>query len=369
MFQIEFRRSKIMRNLNKFLSSVLFLVMLWSIFSISPAYATTITKTEFLFYGDYEFDEESSSVSSLTLTEKAKLKFVFDDNTYMPYYGRMEIADSNNKVVYDTTLRTVFNEFTVTTNALNKGRYTITIYGDCADEFHFKLFKVYDDKLPKVKKIKLNKKSFTLSSFKEKRLKATITPQNAGGTTKWKSSNTNVAIVDSYGKMVTDYMGKTTITVSCGGKKAKCTVYVNKDFTEIGTGKSTTIKRFAKYISGYKKTKWKSNNPAVVSVSKNSIISAKKHGVAKIAAKINGKTYTITVYSYDKEVIKQKTINAIKKALYVPSSFKLDTVKYPSDNKCVVYYSAKTRLGDRVYNAKTGYLYKNKFYYYDTFDD
>lgn len=356
-----------MRKSTGVLSLILSLLIFMSILAVSPAYAQTETRNDYLLSGHYEFNEDNSVTKfSTTLTENAKLIFAFDEETYI-HYGRMEITNSSNKIVYSTTIYSVFEEIAVTTGTLSKGSYTITFYGEYAEEIHFALYKSYSYTLPKVKKIKLNKTKLTISAGVEKTLKLAVTPSNAEGTTKWKSSNSKVVNI-SNGLIYAPFMGKSTITATRGGKTAKCVVTVNKTFLELGKGKNWKIKSIVKYISGYKKAKWKSSDTSVAIVSGGKI-TAKKHGKANITAKIKGKKYTITVYSYDKKVIKEKTVKAIKDDLYVPSSFKLNTIKYPDDRTCTIYYSAKTRSGNRVYNAVTGYFYKNRFYHYDTFDD
>ena len=61
--------------------------------------------------------------------------------------------------------------------------------------------------------------TYQLSAVKE--------PVNAAGSLKWESSNTGVATVDSTGKVTAKAQGTAIITVSCGDKKATCTVTVD----------------------------------------------------------------------------------------------------------------------------------------------
>lgn len=70
------------------------------------------------------------------------------------------------------------------------------------------------------KKVNLEKVNDTcqLSAVKE--------PVNATGILNWESSNTGVATVDSTGKVTAKAQGTAIITVSCGDKKATCTVTV-----------------------------------------------------------------------------------------------------------------------------------------------
>ena len=57
-------------------------------------------------------------------------------------------------------------------------------------------------------------------------LSAVKEPVNAPDSLNWESSNTGVATVDSTGKVTAVAKGEATITVSCGDKKATCTVTV-----------------------------------------------------------------------------------------------------------------------------------------------
>ena len=57
-------------------------------------------------------------------------------------------------------------------------------------------------------------------------LSAVKEPVNAAGSLNWESSNTGVATVDSTGKVTAKAQGTAIITVSCGDKKATCTVTV-----------------------------------------------------------------------------------------------------------------------------------------------
>ena len=61
--------------------------------------------------------------------------------------------------------------------------------------------------------------TYQLSAVKE--------PVNAAGSLSWKSSNPGVATVDSTGKVTAKAQGTAIITVSCGDKKATCTVTVD----------------------------------------------------------------------------------------------------------------------------------------------
>lgn len=357
-------------NIRKGFCILIVIVLFTGAFSVAPVNAKTTTKSDYLGHKKYSFSDDDSQWYSVSLKSRSWLLFKFDDSTYMAGDdARIVIYDSNDNVVHSEYLDISFEENYVFTDYLPAGTYQIGIYGEYADEYSFYLYRCYDVKLKHVKKLKLNKSKLNLTAGYEKHLKVKVTPSDSLGTTKWKSSNKKVASVDKYGYVRAKKMGKATITVKRDGKKAKCSVCVNKDWTEIGNGRIKKLSTFVKNISGYKKAKWKSSRPSVVSVINGGTIRAYRHGKAKLTAKIKGKKYTLTVYSYDKGVIKNKTISALKDLLYVPSSFELNSVKYPNFRTCTVYYSALTRTGNRVYGAETGYYVKGRFYYYDPFDD
>lgn len=73
--------------------------------------------------------------------------------------------------------------------------------------------------------ISLNQSSISISGANTNQLVATTTP--AGGTVTWASSDTNVATVSSSGLVTGVGNGSCTITASCGGKNATCSVTVS----------------------------------------------------------------------------------------------------------------------------------------------
>ena len=83
-----------------------------------------------------------------------------------------------------------------------------------------------------VSSVTLNKNAATLNVGDSETLTATIAPTNATDrTVNWKSSDTNVAIVDNNGKVTARAAGNATITVTTedGGKTDSCTVTVTAD--------------------------------------------------------------------------------------------------------------------------------------------
>lgn len=75
--------------------------------------------------------------------------------------------------------------------------------------------------------ITLNKTSATIEKGKTLNLTATVNPNNATDKkVTWKSNNTNVATVDSSGKVTAKAVGTATITATAGGKSVTCKITV-----------------------------------------------------------------------------------------------------------------------------------------------
>ncbi len=144
-------------------------------------------------------------------------------------------------------------------------------------------------------------------------LTATVFPSNATDTTvSWKSSNSTVASVDSYGKVTCKAPGSAVITCtsnSAPSVKATCSVSVTQAVTSITvTGSSTMEVGDTQTLSATvypsnasnKSVTWSSSNTSVVTVSSYGYVTAKASGTAYITCKAadgNGasKTYYITV--------------------------------------------------------------------------
>ncbi len=149
----------------------------------------------------------------------------------------------------------------------------------------------------KVTGVKLNKKSIELENGKSYNFTVTVSPANATNKkVRWKSSNTDVAVVES-GKVVGLKTGTATITVTTedGGNSATCTVKVikakvsvtgiklNKKSATISKGKSIKLTAtVSPKNASNKKVKWTSSNNKVATVSSKGVVKGVKKGTAKI---------------------------------------------------------------------------------------
>ncbi|MBO4580236.1 MAG: S-layer homology domain-containing protein [Clostridiales bacterium] len=110
--------------------------------------------------------------------------------------------------------------------------------------------------------LKLNKTSLNLICGKTETLKATL--KGATGKISWKSSDKNIAAVDSSGKITAKQAGLVVITASAAGKSAKCKVQVL--FKDVTSSKDfwyqpTYYLANAGIVKGYdKQTKFKPAN-------------------------------------------------------------------------------------------------------------
>ena len=102
-----------------------------------------------------------------------------------------------------------------------------------------------------------------------RQLSAVKEPVNAAGTLEWTSSNTDVVTVDTTGKVTAVAKGEATITVTCGDKKATCTVTVdhthNTDaqpwvYMDPGTHIKTCTAGDDFKTEQHKFSEWKENN-------------------------------------------------------------------------------------------------------------
>lgn len=202
------------------------------------------------------------------------------------------------------------------------------------------------------KGVKLNKTSKTLYVTDNYTLKATVSPSNASNKgVKWKSSNKNVATVNSSGKVTA--VGKGTATITCttkdGGYTATCKITVKKinvtglsiseESLEIDVGQSERI--FADIRpsdASNQNVTWKTSDKSVATVSSTGKVTGVGVGSVKITCttKDGGyqKTCKVTVKYTDPDryqkvlgVKLDKSSISIKKG----STYKLTAKVVPTD--------------------------------------
>ncbi len=171
----------------------------------------------------------------------------------------------------------------------------------------------------KSERIQLSKTGVTLTKGENTTLKATVTPADAlNKAVIWTSSNTEVATVDSTGKVTAKAVGTATITCTAkdgSGVKATCKVTVknpvvkvskvalNKTSASLVKDDTLTLKATVTPTTATNKAvTWKSSNTKVATVSSTGRVTAKAAGTVTITCTAkdgSGKTATckITVYN------------------------------------------------------------------------
>lgn len=165
--------------------------------------------------------------------------------------------------------------------------------------------------IKKVSSLKINHSYLKLMEGKSAKIKSVVSPSNATvKTVKWKSSDTNIAMVSSNGKVTALSAGIAKITVSTtDGSKlvATCTVQVikaapvtsltvsSKDITMVrGTSQSASVSISPTNTTD--KITYASDNKAVATVNSKGKITAKKPGIATITvSSTSGKQVCINV--------------------------------------------------------------------------
>lgn len=152
-----------------------------------------------------------------------------------------------------------------------------------------------------VSRIKLNKKSISLTTGQKFTLKATISPRRASmKRVTYQSGNGKVAMVSKKGviRAVSAGTAKITVTAADGsGKKASCTVKVSENIVSVSSvalnktrlnlkqgGKERLIATVNPSNATDQAVRWSSSNHAVAEVSNNGTVKAVADGTAIITA-------------------------------------------------------------------------------------
>ena len=159
-----------------------------------------------------------------------------------------------------------------------------------------------------ITKLSTSTTSFSLDQGASKTINVEFTPSNAKNyyTLTWKSSNTEVATVDSKGKVVGVNPGQSTITASAGGKSISVVVTVNASSvtsvemsgcqSSIEVGETFTLTAKALPTTAKNTTiSWSSSDTSVATVSSGKV-TAKDTGTVTITASTsNGQKATCKV--------------------------------------------------------------------------
>ena len=206
----------------------------------------------------------------------------------------------------------------------------------------------------KVNSIKLNTDDYVMYSKQYVQLKATVSPDNAtNNNVTWKSSNRNIATVDSKGKVKALKIGNAIITatsVDGSNISAQCKIKVAQRVTKIKLnkgiinlskkGKTCTVKATVYPNNAYNKyVNWTANNKKVATVDKNGKIKATTNkgttyvnAIAKDGSKI--RTRVLVVVG---EKVKKITLNKTSVTLNRGAKNRTFQLKKAIKNKNATY--------------------------------
>ena len=207
-----------------------------------------------------------------------------------------------------------------------------------------------------ITKLSVSPTSLTLDQEATKKISVSLTPSAAKEyyTVKWSSSNKNVAIVDSDGKVIGINPGTATITASAGGKSAKVTVKVNA--TAVTSIQMTGCKETAKVYDTFKLTStalpttaknktitYSSSDSTIATVSSTGSVSLKEVGIVTITASTkNGKTATCTI-NVQKPDVTSFTANKTSASIKVNGTTTITTSTNLTSTKFNKFYTVTWR--------------------------
>lgn len=122
----------------------------------------------------------------------------------------------------------------------------------------------------------------------------------------FKSSKSSIASVNTYGLVTAKKAGTCKITAKIKNAEAACKITVKPTVISISPSKVTLYRQNTMQLTAAVSTGhtpiWRSSKSSVASVDENGMVTAVKHGTAKITVKVDGVTKTCTV------TVKQPTI-------------------------------------------------------------
>ncbi len=299
------------------------------------------------------------AVESVSLSEK-ELTLTVGDSFPMSY----EINPSNASIKDVTWESSVSSVATVSNtgqiNAIAEGTTLITVTTNDGSK---KATCTVTVKPVSVSSVSLDKESLTLTIGETSSLNATILPENAANkNVSWSSSETDVATVDSNGKVTALGVGKAMVTVTTedGGKTATCIVTVNPisvtsvslDQTSltmtVGDSQSLTATVSPSNATD-KSVSWSSNKTTVATVSSTGEVTAKTAGSAIITVTTTdgGKKATCSITVNEKTVsVTGVSLDKTSLSMIEGDSFALTATVLPSNatNKSVAWSSSNTSI-------------------------
>ncbi len=117
----------------------------------------------------------------------------------------------------------------------------------------------------------------------------------------FKSSKSSIASVNTYGLITAKKAGTCKITAKVKNAEASCNITVKPTTLSITPSTVTLYRQGTRQLAANVSTGhspvWKSNKSSVATVDENGLVTAVRHGTAKITAKVDGvsKTCTVTV--------------------------------------------------------------------------
>ena len=202
-----------------------------------------------------------------------------------------------------------------------------------------------------VESISLDKTELALNKGQSETLTAIIKPDDATDkTVTWSSSNSNVAYVDTKGKVTATGGGNATVTATIGKLQATCTVTVtvpvesislDKTSITLTKGEKTTLTATVSPSNATDKSvSWSSSNENVASVDQNGNVTGHTPGEATIIAKASDQEAKCLVTVIEKDY----TGPVVKSLTFSPES--IDVSDGPQDVKVTVHVTDESGVND-----------------------
>ena len=250
---------------------------------------------------------------------KVTVHFYGEEDTLRTYMVKFDLSFTNAKGktvdgLKDQCLRLDDADYIFNFSA---GTYTMTLSATgYSSSYAFAITGTPTGKVA-AKKLRLNKKSVTMKLNSTTKLKETsqltakVTPFYCTQKLRWSSSNKKIATVTQDGLVTARGLGRAVIQVRAGSVTAKCAIKVGSGWLEYNVGKSRKLEPYVRNIVDFEKGSWTTSRPAVVSIS-DKVFTTKKQGKSMLRFIVNGRTYRLTVYSYDLKTLYPKAQESLK---------------------------------------------------------